>query len=774
MDAARPLGTIEDLDPGFMSLFGSLEPEAEERTQAQYGDALGILSTYSKGMHDEAGLDEDGLDVAGLDEDGLDKVSAAAEESEPEDASDVTPTWGADLAVGQRRERGAGLASRMRIAANATPAGGARAATATRTAPPSAAPPPCRDKGPWPCAEKGCPSASVSCQDMSNTCKGTFADVFLVPPPGLRSTLVSAECPRLCSKCPLNIPHLLSRGGANVPSISETSRAVRAIGGEIFDKEIPAGENLEYRAPRTLAGYKDMVDGTSYAAEARKGREGRGCRRIFQVGSRGDMRTTVRPMLQELGTCEVKGGSEHSSTAASLHSVDVLWTKPWENVGAYFRPAKLRAGLIVNSIPGLSAQIGMKTSLARLHVRCFERFGFDPLDPIPEGKPWCRFTQRGFAVRRSGASLQIPAKRFRRYNLELDRARRESHRIWILKPQFGFNQVGIHMYSLGHDAMESDDAMGAWLLKHVPDGTWVLQEYVMNPMTYNGNKFDLRIWAMVTSLDPLRIYLLGSGIPKVSQWRYSKEPSYVKQQCIHVLLPGTTECFTGRDAQVNIIRPYPHHTNDAGWYAAMGPSAGKAFWEKEAWRSLEWQLSELLLLARDSILHADHQLKRKQDAYKRVFFLQPDVVFDASGRASLVEVNTNGYMIGNLHKDFFALHREQRAVLAMMGGNGFPRRYAYEKALDAKTAAFCKERGCREAMEREIQEMVHEDMHCAHGWYRIFPTGDDAPYVRAFKKEPLYAASFTPLDRLMFEWIEQGWAPKHTHDRNGSVVVSRH
>ena len=143
-------------------------------------------------------------------------------------------------------------------------------------------------------------------------------------------------------------------------------------------------------------------------------------------------------------------------------------------------------------------------------------------------------------------------------------------------------------------------------------------------------------------------------------------------------------------------------------------------------------------------------------------------------QASLVEVNTNGYMIGNLHKDFFALHREQRAVLAMMGGSGFPRRYAYEKALDAKTAAFCKERGCREAMEREIQEMVHEDMHCAHGWYRIFPTGDDAPYVRAFKKEPLYAASFTPLDRLMFEWIEQGWAPKHTHDRNGSVVVSRH
>ena len=37
----------------------------------------------------------------------------------------------------------------------------------------------------------------------------------------------------------------------------------------------------------------------------------------------------------------------------------------------------------------------------------------------------------------------------------------------------------------------------------------------MDIMTYDGNKFDLRVWAAVTSLDPLRMYLLGTGIPKV-------------------------------------------------------------------------------------------------------------------------------------------------------------------------------------------------------------------------------------------------------------------
>ena len=56
----------------------------------------------------------------------------------------------------------------------------------------------------------------------------------------------------------------------------------------------------------------------------------------------------------------------------------------------------LQPGLIVNSIAGLPTQIGQKTSLARLHVRCFERFGLDPLDVLPEHHPWCRFTKRAF------------------------------------------------------------------------------------------------------------------------------------------------------------------------------------------------------------------------------------------------------------------------------------------------------------------------------------------------------------------------------------------
>jgi len=466
----------------------------------------------------------------------------------------------------------------------------------------------------------------------------------------------------------------------------------------------------------------------------------------------------VKPMLKELGICE----ASDSTTA------DMVWTRPWEVIAAFFRQKMIHPGAVVNSVAGLPQQIGQKMSLARLHVACMERSGYDPLEVIAVNAHFCRFTQRAFALRRDAGKLQMPYKRFAQYNQQLDQTAPESHRIWILKPQGGFNQVGIHMYSLDRKESASADGTLAWLSQRVPDGTWVLQEYIMNPMTYQGHKFDLRIWAVVTSMDPLRIHLLGTGIPKVSQWRFSKAKEDVKEQCIHVLLPGTTECFMDRRAQV--LRPYPTRTNNKQWYDAMDPR-GEKFWTTVAWPSIEWIIVELLLLARDSVLHIDHQIKRKGLQYKRIFFLSPDVVLDRSGQASMVEVNTNGYLIGNLHKDFFPLFEEQRAVMRVIGANGFPQAHKYNVAMKKQVASFCKKAECTTAATHELHELVHEDMHATQSWYRIFPTRESHEYTLKLKMAPQYARSFTLLDHINFAWLERKWTPKHTHDENGTVIV---
>ena len=97
-------------------------------------------------------------------------------------------------------------------------------------------------------------------------------------------------------------------------------------------------------------------------------------------------------------------------------------------------------------------------------------------------------------------------------------------------------------------------------------------------------------------------------------------------------------------------------------------------------------------------------------------------------------------------------------------------RYAAE--LEQRSERFCRSHGCARAQRLEIEEMVHEDMHCAYQWYRIFPAAPERPYMRALKKEPKYAQLFTPLDHMLLAWLKAGWAPRHAVDANGTVRIA--
>jgi tubulin polyglutamylase TTLL4 len=123
------------------------------------------------------------------------------------------------------------------------------------------------------------------------------------------------------------------------------------------------------------------------------------------------------------------------------------------------------------------------------------------------------------AMRRHGSTMDIAPRSF---VLPGDRIRlraemeREPHSVWIVKPPASSCGRGIRLVSV---AAQGKKALPAG------DRALLVQRYVDRPYLIDGRKWDLRLYVVVTSFDPLRIHLFREGLVRFATNPYVLPPT---------------------------------------------------------------------------------------------------------------------------------------------------------------------------------------------------------------------------------------------------------
>lgn len=118
-------------------------------------------------------------------------------------------------------------------------------------------------------------------------------------------------------------------------------------------------------------------------------------------------------------------------------------------------------------------------------------------------------------------TFELPSE----YHIFVEEFKRRPGNIWIMKPAGKAQGRGIFLFRKlkditdwkKEDYFHHDEPKEA---KDLPE-TYVVQRYIDNPYLIGGKKFDIRVYILVMSYSPLKVWVYRSGFARFSNTRFS-------------------------------------------------------------------------------------------------------------------------------------------------------------------------------------------------------------------------------------------------------------
>ena len=161
----------------------------------------------------------------------------------------------------------------------------------------------------------------------------------------------------------------------------------------------------------------------------------------------------------------------------------------------------------------------------------------------------------------------------------------------------------------------------------------VIQKYISNPMLFLGYKFDLRIYLLVTSFNPLEAFIYKEGLARFGSRKYSNKTESLGDNRIHLTNSSLQKEF-------GIIADKSHPAFLAGSNGSGSKVALSWLWKRLEAKGLDTSImwKKVKSVCKAALESVDADIPNQPNSFELFGF---DVIFDADGECWIIEVNSS-------------------------------------------------------------------------------------------------------------------------------------